>query len=227
MDRVRPNKLRKLVMKQMDDGATWTQFQECLDDLVARKVLKTGIDDKKQTVIIVDNRDGDKQQEKANTADENVSVLHIEMDIPIAVAHHLTRKGSRKQKNIEETTKVKIEGLEGVKKHASGTVKLEILKPLPTQDDGDDDDEEKAEKQIKAAARLIDNMIESYREHPERFETKRKAGGTLEEQALAKKIRKEGALRFRSKKQKHGFSQKKSQDDEEERETKKKQRTFY
>ena len=188
---LRPNKLRKIVLRQ--HAGTWTEFQTALDALMDR--LETQKNEQGELVI----------RTKFNAApakEEEIDVLKVEMELPKPVVQHLTRKGRRKQKNIEQTTKVTIQGLEN---QSSSTIT--IVKTVH-----DKSDESKAQHQLQAAVRLITNMVEGYRQHPERFETKR-GGGTLEEQALAKQIRQE-------------FSKKRGIKAVEERK-KKKKRKFY
>lgn len=222
VDQVRPNKLRKLVMKKVE-GATWTQFQECLEDMIACKKIKSSTNKDGEMVVLVQNKTGRPNASKnspvatEDKGNENVQVLEQVMEIPAAVANHLMRKGRRKQINIEQTTKVVLQGLNEIKPTSKEeSVRLVILKELSCDHDEQD---MKCENQIQAAARLIDNMVESYRRHPERYESKR-AGGTFEEQALAKKIRQEGAKRRSA--QKHGFHPTKPEGGE-----KKKRRKFY
>jgi hypothetical protein len=122
------------------------------------------------------------------------------------LAHHLTRKGRRKQKNIESTTKTKlvVSGTEQAKK-PNDLVKLDIIKEYAaaSTEVGDEaaETEETGIKHLNAARIHVENMIKSYKAHPDRF-TAKKDGGTFAEQKKAKKLKVEGAKR-RAEKHQH------------------------
>ena len=151
----------------------------------------------------------------------------IKMEIPLAVAQHLTRKGKRKQKNIEQTCKSKLilSGIDDAKSPRDN-VALQIVNEYGAEDGlTEEQSKQKASKQLKAAKVLVSNMIKSFRDHPDRFTTKM-AGGTLDEQAKAKKIREKGAKIRAEKQQKRGTAAS-GGDAGETPNKKKKKRKFY
>mmetsp|Transcript_13878 Transcript_13878/g.18183 ORF Transcript_13878/g.18183 Transcript_13878/m.18183 type:complete len:166 (+) Transcript_13878:3-500(+) len=139
------------------------------------------------------------------------------VQIPQAVAHHLTRKGHSKRKNIEKNTKTKMNIDRSPKDEVSLTIEAEYSTNERKDDDDDNDVEEIMQKRINAAALLIKNMIKSYAKNPEHFE--KKAGGTFAEQAEAKK-RKEEILKKRHKKRY-------MDEQRNDKQKKKKERKFY
>jgi len=128
------------------------------------------------------------------------NVLSKNVKVPRAVAIHLTKKGNRKKQNIEINTKTKLtlhglgdHRIENDQERLEELVTIQIVHPkLSTTDTGttgsttsDTTEKEQqhdlANKHIKAAELLLQNMTNSFRKFPERF-VPRKAGGTLEEQ---------------------------------------------
>ena len=202
VDHIRPNKLRKVVCKNGD--VDWTEFQEALDAMIERNELQTeklsG-----EVVILVSNNGGCTDKKNIGAVENKKKRKEFTMEIPLAVAQHLTRKGKRKQKNIEQTCKSKLllSGMDDAKSPRDN-VTLQIINEYGAEDGlTEDESKQKASKQIKAAKVLVGNMVTSFRDHPDRFTTKM-AGGTLDEQAKAKKIREKGAKLRAEKQQKRG-----------------------
>ena len=219
VDHVRPNKLRKLVCKE--GGVNWTEFQETLDKLIERNEVQTGKQNG-EVVILVSANIGDGATSPGMKDDSKQELQkqrkEVTMKIPLAVAQHLTRKGRRKQKNIEQTCKSRLvfSGVDEAKSPRDN-VTLQIINEAES--------EERATKQLKAAKVCIGNMVSSFREHPDRF-TVKKAGGTLAEQEKAKKIRERGAkVRAEKHQQKRGSAAK--GDDDAAPAKKKKKRKYY
>ena len=108
VDHIRPNKLRKVVCKNGD--VNWTEFQEGLDAMIERNALQTESRNG-EVVILVSNNGGVADEKNVGAVQNNKKKrkeLTSTMEIPLAVAQHLTRKGRRKQKNIEQTCKSKL-----------------------------------------------------------------------------------------------------------------------
>ena len=228
VNHIRPNKLRKVVCKNGD--VNWTEFQEALEDMVERNELQTEKQNGEE-VILVSNTGGGADEKNVGAVENSKKKrkeLTSTMEIPLAVAQHLTRKGRRKQKNIEQTCKSKLllSGVDDVKSPRDN-VTLQILNEYGAEDGlTEDESKQKASKQIKAAKVLVANMIKSFREHPDRF-TFKMAGGTLDEQAKAKKIREKGAkLRAGKQQQKRGATAGDGSADDVPNK-KKKKRKFY
>ena len=202
VDHIRPNKLRKVVCKNGD--VDWTEFQEALDAMIERNELQTeklsG-----EVVILVSNNGACTDKKNFGAVENKKKRKEFTIEIPLAVAQHLTRKGKRKQKNIEQTCKSKLllSGMDDAKSPRDN-VTLQIINEYGAEDGlTEDESKQKASKQIKAAKVLVGNMVTSFRDHPDRFTTKM-AGGTLDEQAKAKKIREKGAKLRAEKQQKRG-----------------------
>ena len=227
VDHVRPNKLRKLVCKE--GGVNWTEFQETLDKLIERNEVQTGKQNGELVVLVSNNGDGATSPEVKDYSKQGLQKQRKEvtMKIPLAVAQHLTRKGRRKQKNIEQTCKSRLL-LSGVDdaKSPRDNVTLQIINEYGAGDDSTEaESEQRATKQLKAAKVCIGNMVSSFREHPDRY-TVKKAGGTLDEQEKAKKIRERGAkLRAEKHQQKRGSAAKGGDDTAPAK--KKKKRKYY
>ena len=220
IDHVRPNKLRKLVCK--DGEVNWTEFQEALEKLIEHNELQTEKQNGEVVILVSNNGDGTSPGMKDDSKQElQKQRKEITMEIPLAVAQHLTRKGRRKQKNIEKTCKSKLV-MDDAK---SNTVTLQIINEYGAGDDmTEEESAQRATKQLKAAKVCIGNMVSSFREHPDRFTVK--AGGTLAEQEKAKKIRERGAkVRAEKHQQKRGSAAK--GDDDAAPAKKKKKRKFY
>ena len=222
---IRPNKLRKVVCKNGD--VNWTEFQEALDAMIERNELQTEKQNN-EVVILVSNNGGGADKKNFGGVEYKKKRKEFTMEIPLAVAQHLTRKGKRKQKNIEQTCKSKLilSGVDDVKSPRDN-VTLQIINEYGAEDGlTEDESKQKASKQIKAAKVLVGNMVTSFRDHPDRFTTKM-AGGTLDEQAKAKKIREKGAkLRAEKQQQKRGVATGDGNADDVPNK-KKKKRKFY
>jgi hypothetical protein len=216
---VKPNKLRKVVCKSVP-GATWTRFQTCLEGMIERGDMKTTsiMEGSEKVVVLVVESKGAKQRDTTTattttttqSSKKNNKKDELTVDIPLAVAHFLTRKGRRKKKHVEQLTKTQfiISGLKSNanKKPNDDVVTLTIIKKYTIIIDDENKNcegdaaaaaaeaKETAAKQIKDAKRIIDKITESYREHPDRYKIK-KCGGTFAEQEEAKKLRAEGTKR--------------------------------
>ena len=228
VDHIRPNKLRKVVCKNGD--VNWTEFQEGLDAMIERNALQTESRNGEVVILVSNNGGGNEKKTAGDSSDglEKKMRKEIKMEIPLAVAQHLTRKGKRKQKNIEQTCKSKLilSGIDDAKSPRDN-VALQIVNEYGAEDGlTEEESKQKSSKQLKAAKVLVSNMIKSFREHPDRFTTKM-AGGTLDEQAKAKKIREKGAkIRAEKQQQKRGTAAG-SGDADGAPNKKKKKRKFY
>ena len=157
--------------------------------------------------------DGEPQPKKQKTlvvitGDNQTKGASKNIRVPRAIALHLVRRGNLKKNNIEINTKTKLT-IHGIGKTSQGLpldelVTVQITTTIETKSEKNDStklqpqqqqkDKEKdasaspqrniAKKHLQSAALLIQNMIDSYQKHPDRFAPK-KAGGTLEEQAHA------------------------------------------
>lgn len=224
VDHIRPNKLRKVVCRNGD--VNWTEFQEALDAMIERNELQTEKQNG-EVVILISNIGGG--ADNVGVVENKKKRKELTMEIPLAVAQHLTRKGKRKQKNIEQTCKSKLllSGMDDAKSPRDN-VTLQIINEYGVEDGlTKDESKQKAAKQLKAAKVCVGNMITSFRDHPDRFTTKM-AGGTLDEQAKAKKIREKGAkLRAEKQQQKRGAAAGAGNADDVPTKKKKKKRKFY
>ena len=221
IDHVRPNKLRKLVCK--DGEVNWTEFQEALEKLIERNEVQTEKQNGEVVILVSNIGDGASPGMKDDSKQElQKQQKEVTMKIPLAVAQHLTRKGRRKQKNIEQTCKSRIvfSDVDEAK-----SVTLQIINEYSAGDDlTEEESAQRATKQLKAAKVCIGNMVSSFREHPDRYTVK--AGGTLAEQEKAKKIRERGAkVRAEKHQQKRGSAAK--GDDDAAPAKKKKKRKYY
>ena len=187
--KTRSNKLRKIVCRDISD-TSWTQFQRVLDTMIAKHEINTenvGGD------IMISSKQG-------FDADNTKQVLHTEKDsefttvleVPCAVFGHLTSKGRKKQKNIEENTRTKIsyESHPSVAKRKDAldeNVSLTISKPW-RKSEGKQNEEEKAKSHLQTAKLMILKMVDAYKKNPEHFQD-RKAGGTMAEQEESKRKR--------------------------------------
>lgn len=228
---VKPNKLRKIVCKQVE-GSSWTQFQITYDHMVQTGELQVSTNDEGERVVRIsttaspearsDKSKGGDNDHAIGDSSKALKKKETRMELPLAVAHHLTRKGRRKQKNIEQTTKTRLVLSETNAKQPSDEVTLTITREFSPEDS---EDEYKAKRQMKAALGLIENMIRSYKEHPDRFVVK-KAGGMLEEQEAAKKKREEAA-KYRAERYHKRLVDEGERSDGKLPKKKKKQRKFY
>mmetsp|Transcript_45261 Transcript_45261/g.137897 ORF Transcript_45261/g.137897 Transcript_45261/m.137897 type:complete len:267 (-) Transcript_45261:392-1192(-) len=238
VDEIRPNKLRKIICKRVE-GASWTQFQVNLESLIESGRIHVGKGGGGDRVILlkssskggicsVNNEDAEaasaKRQKKSDVPPKSVDV-----QLPRAVALHLTRKAHLKQKNIEKNTKTKVlmGGKELKKKVLSAgssddEVTITISAGLNVGDNEQDPAEVDAtiDRRLKSATVLINQMIKAYAKHPDRF-APRKAGGSFEEQAKEKK-RKHDALQRRQAK-----NEKERNTSDQSTAKKRKRRKFY
>lgn len=200
---LRPNKLRKMVCKQIP-GATWTQFAECLEKILDNNHGDESSGFQMEQGNIVNKANGSNGTEKvraqamtppsstkeANPSKESTgSVLQSKnVQVPRAIALHLTRKGFLKKRNIETNSKTKLT-IHGIGPASEGLPLDELVTIQITrhrlQSQSENDNEELAIKHVKTAQVLLQKMAESYKKHPDRFAPK-KAGGTLEEQEAKK-----------------------------------------
>lgn len=220
---VRPNKLRKIICKQLP-ATNWTQYQRVLDSLVENKCVH--LQEINGEKLIVVSQTGNSQSaigtnvELTQTVDGNTRALMTdreEIQVPFEIFLHLTKKGRKKQKNIETNTKTKItfhnEKSDSNKIRSEDNLKgssctVIITKAYSTLEDGGKDEKEakeKAQKQIKAAKLYITKMIQSFEKNPDHF-IPSKAGGTFAEQAEAKKRKSEVVALMNKKKKSAGSS---------------------
>ncbi len=243
---MRPNKLRKVLCKATN--CTWTQYQNILDGMIKDGTIETRMVEGEMVILssggvgnttsnIAGVGSSDDQDAKASAKLETISE---EMTIPIEIILHLTRKGHKKQKNIETNTKTKItydaETTRITKTKQPNGVKTGTLIITKTWDptfipptkgdepkldtkDAKKEAKKVSKKQFKAAKFFIQGMVKSYEENPEHFAPK-KAGGTFAEQDEAKKMKEELSKRRRKK----NASDVKTDGSEKK---KKKQRKFY
>mmetsp|Transcript_6602 Transcript_6602/g.7590 ORF Transcript_6602/g.7590 Transcript_6602/m.7590 type:complete len:265 (+) Transcript_6602:112-906(+) len=218
---MRPNKLRKILCKVTN--CTWTQYQNILDAMINDGTIETRMVEGEMVILSsgqvgVNSADAD-DTKASSSSDTELETITEEMTIPIEIILHLTRKGRKKQKNIEtnsktkitydaETTKItKTKQPNGVK---NGTLIItktwdpNFIPPAKNDEPELDAKEAKkeakkvAKKQFKAAKFFIQGMLKSYQENPEHFAPK-KAGGTFAEQDEAKKMKEELSKKRRKK----------------------------
>lgn len=223
-DKVRPNKLRKIICKEVND-TDWNQFRRVLDTMIEKNILHT------------EGRDGDVfvllgQEDKLRNVETSVvSSTHNAEDetavieVPQALIFHLVAKGRKKQKNIELNTKTKISFDKSVFNKEEATnfdkkMNLTITKYLPREyvDKSQTEVRDTAKKHVKTARLMITKMIEAYKKNPDHFQPN-KSGGTLAEQDEAK-IKKLEAPKGKRK-------TKKSDDSIEKSNNRSKTRKFY
>jgi hypothetical protein len=191
---MRPNKLRKIVCKQIKD-TNWTQYQRVIDGLIQDKSLQTKKVDGESVVLSlrVGGSADKKTVAKVQSPLKNQKIMTHEMEVPYDIILYLTRKGRRKQTNIEDNTKTALsfdaDTMKAMRSHVSSrdeTSKNTITKQW-NSDDGSDEKEAKgtAKKQVHAANGCISRMILSFQDNPDHF-TRKKAGGTFAEQDEAK-----------------------------------------
>jgi hypothetical protein len=175
-DALRPNKLRKLVCKQLQ-GATWTQFAACLDEMVDNAVVqrKTKSGEVFIEMVVGAAHPGDKKKRKSTgtkkndtsstaAAAEERQVLKEEVRIPRSIALYLHKKKHLKLKNIQTNTKTKLTvfgKLDTGTKHTVESlaelhtlqITAEFVESNHVEDDFDlDVDEEVLPKETKEAA---------------------------------------------------------------------------
>ena len=196
---IRPNKLRKMICKQIPT-ATWTQFAECLETVLKDGENSFQMDEKNENIVAIGTT-GSGSSSAAAAAHESTQQQHLSqkekviatknVQVPRAIALHLNRKGGQKKRNLETNSKTKLT-IHGIGRASEGLPLDELVTVQITRysllDSGSTDDEsELAKKHIKTAKLLLEKMAHSYKKHPDHFGPK-KAGGTLEEQEQQKQL---------------------------------------
>ena len=162
---LKPNKLRKVVVAATK--CDWTEFAKALDGLKAKgTVEETELDGAVHVRIAGSEATVSAPAASSSAREESVMLPH-------AVALNLRRKGRKKLKNIEETTKTRIKLAPFVDN--KGNTETQVCATLRA-----DGDEEESSRRIKACKLFLDKMGTAFQKNPERFT--RKAGGTLDEQ---------------------------------------------
>lgn len=244
---MRPNKLRKHVCKQIKE-TNWTQYQRVLDRLVKDGSLKTKEMDGEHVILSLGKIAGKGTKvTKASKATKATKVVPAsplqkqkamthEMEVPFDIILYLSRKGRRKQTNIETNTKTELSfDAETVKAMLSHVTSRDqnstiTITNMWSFDEGSDEKEakKKAKKQVDAAIACISRMIISFQDNPDHF-IRQKAGGTFAEQAETKQRKLEIAKK-RRKKSNHddGDEDTASEaDDGSKKKKTKRQRKFY
>ena len=223
----RPNKLRKMVCKKIT-GTNWTQYQRVLDAMIHKRSLQTIKVEGEQVIQPLRDESVAISSSVPNTEKSHVRTL--EMKVPFTIIKYISRKGSKKRKNIELNTKTKItfdaDTTKALRSNLS-SVETSILTITKTWEcDDQDEDEKEAKKRAKAlmkTAKLhISKMVKSNKENPDRFAAK-KAGGTFAEQAETKKRKLDAVKNAKKKYQKRDNDENYATSKAE----KKKQRKFY
>ncbi|GFH49438.1 predicted protein [Chaetoceros tenuissimus] len=235
VDFLRQNKIRKIVCKTIET-TNWTQFQRVLEKLVEEGILQTKSFEG-EDVIVTQKKEAESgkksksKKKKKEPKDPKVKFMKKDIQVPYEIILYLTRKGKKKQNNIEENTKtsltfdnetvVALRNKSIITREKEST--LSITKTWSNEHERGSEEEkeayEKAKKQLSSAKAFIVKMVKSFQEHPERFAPK-KAGGTFAEQAEEKKRQEEAS----KKKAKKGS---KSATDDDLQRKKKRQRKFY
>lgn len=209
---IRFNKLRKIICKNVKN-TNWTQFQRVIDSMIKQeKIIETCVVDSEERITPMNDMKGssiqmeiphgendhvETQQQQQN--EEQSQIVSSTMKVPLAIIYHLTKKGRKKQKNLEVNTKTLFtftdESLKAVKTHSFNPKERcsFIIKAIKVQDN-----EEAVTRHIKTAKTLINKMVKSFEEHPEHF-CPRKAGGTFKEQEEAKKRKLEARQKHKRK----------------------------
>jgi len=209
---MRPNKLRKHVCKQIKE-TNWTQYQRVLDRLVKDGSLKTKEVDGEHVILSL-GKIGAKGT-KATKASKVVPALALppqkqkamthDMEVPFDIILYLSRKGRRKQTNIETNTKTELsfdaKTVKAMLSHVSSREQNSTITITNMWSEEDSDEKEakkKAKKQVDAAIACISRMIISFQDNPDHF-IRQKAGGTFAEQAETKQRKLEIAKKRRKK----------------------------
>ena len=220
VDYVRPNKLRKLICRQVE-GATWTQFKACLENLVKDGKVVMEKNSSGEDQIVAKGGTKQQQQQPTDTTEEdihspatnNVVLKTKNVKVPRAIALHLVRRGGLKKTNIEQNTKTKltVHGIgatsEGLPLSDMVTVQI-IRERLDHNPTAEQEELMLAEKHVKTAQLLLQKMADSYKKFPDRFAPK-KAGGTFEEQEQYAKEQQARAVANNSKHKKFNNNDKK------------------
>lgn len=200
---IRPNKLRKIVCKKVK-GTNWTQYQRVIDAMIKNGSVSTL--EENGEVVIDKIKDGEVELPPPPSTQQSKNVKTLQIEVPFAIISYLTRKGSRKKKNIETNTKTTISFDEETIKALRSTSnefaveksKVTITKTWDTDTDDDKEVKEKAKALLKTAKLHISKMKKSYKENPDHFAAK-KAGGTFAEQDEAKKRKLEATKNSKNK----------------------------
>lgn len=189
-DSIRPNKLRKIVCKELKE-TNWTQFQRVLDSMIKQdSIYTTKGKDGDMTIRLC--QEGSRQIRSIPTVDgalqqNTEETTAIMLQVPQVIIFHLIAKGRRKQKNIELNTKTKISFDKSVHEKVEASnfdkqMSVTITKLFSSgPDESAADAKETARKHLKTAKLMITKMLKAYETNPEHFRPK-KAGGTLAEQ---------------------------------------------
>ena len=242
---MRPNKLRKHVCKQIKQ-TNWTQYQRVLDRLVKDGSLKTKEMDGEHVILSL-GKIGAKGT-KATKASKAVhvpalasplqkqKVMTHDMEVPFDIILYLSRKGRRKQTNIETNTKTELSfDAKTVKAMLSHVTSRDqnstiTITNMWSFEEGSDEKEakKKAKKQVDAAIACISRMIISFQDNPDHF-IRQKAGGTFAEQAETKQRKLEIAKKRRKKSSNDDGDEDAASevDDASKKKKTKRQRKFY
>ena len=118
--------------------------------------------------------------------EQNQKIETVQMKVPFAIIKYISRKGSKKRKNIELNTKTQITfDVDTTRALRSGTSSViesstvTITKTWKRDDEVDEkESQEKAKSLLKTAKYHISKMVKAYKENPDHFAAK-KAGGTF------------------------------------------------
>mmetsp|Transcript_14100 Transcript_14100/g.21139 ORF Transcript_14100/g.21139 Transcript_14100/m.21139 type:complete len:255 (+) Transcript_14100:89-853(+) len=229
---MRPNKLRKHVCKQIKE-TNWTQYQRVLDKLVQDGSLQTKEVDGEQVILSLGKATKASKDVSASPLQKQKVMTH-EMEVPFDIILYLTRKGRRKQTNIETNTKTELsfdaETVKAMLSHVSSRDQNSTITitNMWSFDEGSDEKEakKKAKKQVDAAIACISRMIISFQDNPDHF-TRKKAGGTFAEQAETKQRKLEIAKKRRKKSSNDDKDEAAASEGDEASKKKKRQRKFY
>jgi len=182
---IRRNKLRKIICKQVD-GTNWTQYQRVLDSIIEAKILKTKPIDGELMILPSRQSKSDDNNLAEDKKSSDVKKKTEVMSVPLAIIHHLVKKGHKKQTNIEKNSKSKI----SFSKESMAAIRAKDFSPAEqaslTITKYHNDDEEQATKQLQNALLMVKKMVQAYNNNPDHFRRK-DAGGTLKHQEEVKK----------------------------------------
>jgi hypothetical protein len=241
---IRPNKLRKIICKKISE-TNWTQFQRVYDSMKVKLAIRTSEVDGDLVVhplsgelAVASHPDAKKPPTATATPhatatannknlEPNQQIETVQMEVPFAIIKYISRKGSKKRKNIELNTKTQItfdvDTARALRSGSSSAVESSTMTITKTWNHDDEVDENESQKKakslLKTAKYHISKMVKAYKENPDHF-TAKKAGGTFAEQAEAKKKKVE-ALKSAKKR----YKKRDQEDDTVPR--KKKERKFY
>jgi hypothetical protein len=249
-DKIRPNKLRKIICRKVD-GTNWTQYQRVLDKMVKEKdSLQTCTVGDELLIFPLTSTTTTTAKLTAVAESSNGSsslspspekeMLTTKMKIPLAIVYHLTKKKNKKQKSLELNTKTKFifkqETLLAIKgktkfdpnERIKFTIQSMHLQGLNKDEDDYDHDEEvdKAKRHIKTAKIMVNNMVKAFGKDPDHF-CPPIEGGTFKEQAEIKKRKLEGKQKWNKKTKFHQEDGVNSNIDDQEAKLKKRNRKYY